>query len=529
MKGKILPITLLVGAMLIGGCGSKSQTSQVVEDGKYVLFTINGTSYYADDVLGFESDRLDINYLNSNQGLTSAYDEIYNAIVEASVPVTTTIKNLAELAYDDWLDETVQEVVSTYGYSKKEAILLVLENEGYKSEDEKKAALLLEQQKKTFEKNYLKNNLEPNYSSLKGDSPLERYLEAYTPMIVNHILIKLEDNGNYYKGASLTQDETEKLGTICNRLALSNNAANSFDSIALQSDDGTYAYGGCLGIMDQGTSFVSSFKYGTYAGLMALADNKEDYKKALHINDENYEALFGSNGIYPNGTVQTIEVDKIATDLLTNSTNAAKRNEIFNTYFNTPEVKFLTYSNSASDQNYPVDERSVNAKNIVTDSNGYPIMVVRSEYGVHFITVSYDSINNSAEDNAKYFAFSSSNKIITKDNNYCLNENYTGYDDLASAIQEKQEDIKDAVTNYLEGGFVGIEASETYLSYNRFLDGLKSSGIEINNALVRKAIIGKTNDSLLALNTVINEYNNSLIEGYIDSIEFDHEMRKTKK
>ncbi|MDD4123908.1 MAG: hypothetical protein PHD50_03455 [Bacilli bacterium] len=537
MKKKSLSILLLTASLLAAGCSS-SDVSPVVEDGKYVLFSINGTNYYADDILGTNSNKFDLSFLDTVAGIKATYTEIENAIIQAAMPVTTTIQNSADLAYETW-EDSVESLATEYSISIREARAYQLESEGYETVDEKKAALLLAEQKTALEKSYKKNKIEPSLTSLSGDTPLEKYVTNAVPMIVNHILVTISDSSDIYTKAAITSDEADKLGTICNRLALSKKSSNKFSLVAYDSDDGSYTYGGALGIMDTYTSYVSEFKLGVYVAETALNKDIANYRyAALGIDSGVEDALFGNDGVYANYNVNKVSVNEVCSALVSQSTDKGEqsssttedvqkypRNILFNKYFNTPAVQFLTYTDGASETAYPLSDRSVNSQGIVTDEAGNPIIVARSTYGIHFITVSYSSLDNQELDNVKYFSYLSSSSDIDSTNNYVKSTVDIGYDTLSDAQDARKKAVETKVLNYLQGGFVSISSNSDFLSYEMFKTYLNSTGIEIPNEKIKNSVLGYIENRYSGLNETIVAYENSNWYDYINKLTYDSSMR----
>ncbi|MDD3422190.1 MAG: hypothetical protein PHF91_01460 [Bacilli bacterium] len=539
MKKKTLSALVLATSLLVAGCGSSNYTK--VEDGKYVLFTVNGTNYYADDLLGANDGNVDLSFLDTTAGVKAAYQAIWNAVVQASQPVTTTIQNSADLAYDSWESDTVATYATNYSVSTRQARAAVLESKGYETVEDKKAALLLAEQETALIKSYKKNKIEPaDLTVLDNSTILEKYVNKATPMILSHILVSISDSTNVYTGGTITQTESEKLGSICNRLALSNNSSNKFTAVATKSDDGSYSSGGNLGIMDTYTSYVSEFKYGTYVAQTVLNHNSASFNEALYgLTSEESDPLFGSDGIYANYSINKISVDQVCSSLVNDSTDVGVqdptatsedtskyiRNIVFNQYFNTPAVQFLTISDSASTTDYPTEYRSMNADKIVTDDSGNPIIVVRSTYGIHFITVGYDSALHTSSENTTYFSYQNSTSAVSETNNYVKGTNYLGYDTLADAQTARKSEVETRVLNYANGGYVGLTASDSYLSYEMFSYYLNQSGITIPNSVIKTAVSNYLSNLTGALEDTINSYEKSNWSAYIDQLEYDASVR----
>ena len=539
MKKHNLALLVLASSLLVAGCTSgDNKTRPLVQDGKSVLFSINGTNYFADDLFGIGNNSFDLSMLDNNAMVAELYAAIENAVVEASQPVTTTISNAAELEFEAF-EEDVRSFATQSNLSVREARALLLEDLGFETVDELQASYVLAQQKAALVRSFNRVHLEPQSATLTGLTALEQYVDQAKPLIVSHILVTIASKNDVYNKADITEAEADKLGNVCNRLSLSNKETNKFTLIAGISDDGSFRFGGNLGVMDSYTSFVSEFKFGVYSALASLNLTGTNANK-VGIDTEVYNQLFGTSGIYADNQINRMQVDNVCANLVdlkdsrgnqpvgatSDDVNLYPRNTIFNQHFNFPGVQFLTLSNAASTTAYPTAERSLNAQGIVTDDLGNPIIVTRSEFGIHFIAVNYSSFDKSQAENTNYFRFNSTNVTGVNDsNNYVLNPNFVGYESLANAQSERLKQVSERVDNFLKGGFVSLQPNEEYLNFEIFKYFYELSGLEITTPAVEAAVMNYIGIREKGFSSTVTAFQSDLWQDYILNLEHDKVLR----
>jgi predicted small secreted protein len=539
MKKHNLALLVLASSLLVAGCTTGDNTTRpLVQDGKSVLFSINGTNYFADDLFGIGNNSFDLSMLDNNAMVAQLYTAIENAVVEASQPVTTTISNAAELEFEAF-EEDVRTFATQSNLSVREARALYLEDLGFETVDDLKASYVLAQQKAALIRSFNRVHLEPQSATLTGVTALERYVDQTNPLIVSHILIAIANKNDVYNKAVITEAEADKLGNVCNRLSLSNKETNKFTLIAGISDDGSFRFGGNLGIMDSYTRYVSEFKFGVYSALASLNLVGTNASK-VGIDSLIYNQLFGSSGIYANNQVNRIQVDNVCADLVnlkadrgnqpvgatSDDANLYPRNKIFNQHFNFPGVQFLTLSNSASTTTYPTAERSLTAQGIVTDNFGNPIVVTRSEFGIHFIAVNYNSFNKTQAENTNYFRFNSTNVTGVNDsNNYVLNTNYVGFETLTNASAERSKEVSSRVDNFLKGGFESLPPNQEYLNFAIFKYFFELSGLEISNPVIKDTVMKYIGLREKGFASSLTAFRSELWQEYILNLEHDKVLR----
>lgn len=555
MKKKTLSLSLmlLVGAACLSGC-SGSVTSPLKENGKDVLFSIGAgeskVNVYADDILGFDSNESVYTFLKTDAGKKAVYDAVEKAVVQAEVKVTDEIResvDSSEMA--DW-DEKIADYVETYGVTSRKAEQTLLEEAGFETRDELYNSYILARQKEKLWEKFESDMTQPyiTVGSKNNDSLIEKYVDNTAPMVVKHILVKVADSAVRTQ-ASITESEADKLGTVLQRLSKTSpkeTGRNSFATIASEeSEDSSASKGGNLGIMDTYTSFVNEFKLGLYVSEAVRNKDVTGYNKSvLGITGDVEEALFGANGVYKNYSIRTVALDTIANDLVEKSDDLAvadqldsngkplkkseydaqkyPRNKIFNEYLNFPGVSYLKAK--ATDTDYLKDE------------NGNPIVMVRSEFGIHFLSITWSSLDHNkleegalVKNNVQYLMYGKKGKEITdKDSTktiYWTDEKYNvGYASKTEGQNARESEIEGRITNYVKGGYGSNSVNEQLYNFQVFKYYLEQSEIEVPNTTIKSAI----NEYM----SLIEEYTKENIaisventwESYIQKINSSYEM-----
>jgi|GEM_PF-6020493 hypothetical protein len=550
MKKTALSLTLLflVSAAAISGCSSGLPGKQ--ENGKDVLFSIDGTSYYADDILGLDAgSAYTYNFLESTVGVAALYDAVKKAVVESAMPVNQNIQNAADLAYEKWEDE-VDTYAESNSISVRDARRIKLESSGYETVEELKADLLFAERSTALTTSFKNSRTEPKLENRPESDPttmLEKYVSNAAPMVVSHVLATIGDRANEYTKANITENEAIDLATIVRRLALGKASGNSFSQVAgqLSGDTGSATKGGMLGIMDSYSAYVNEFKLGLY---VYEAVQKQDNVVAqatlstkLGLSSAVDTLLFGDEGIYKDYVIETIDVatlyselhDKAAdkgvqTDPEKDDTTLYPRNVFYNANLNTGRLQFLTLAADADTTLFPLADRSTNSNNIVVDANGNPIAVLKSTYGVHFLSLNFSSLGLSEIDAAKYFMHLSSAASGLTDT-YVKNPIYTGYTTLELAQRARKTEIENRITNYIKGGYSSqVSASDAYYDYELFNYYYGLGNVTIPNAAVNEAIQTYLSLKYSTLNTDIEKAKTSEWNSYIRKIQFENEMKGGK-
>lgn len=208
------------------------------EDGKSVVYTLNGENYYADDLY---------NDLYSSLGQSTAMIKWSKSVISASVKESDTITTMANNYYS--------YIVAN---NEKSTIDSSLKNSGYPNGYDDLQEYCLDVVKSTtFYSDFFRNHYE---------TYVPKVVESLKPRKVYHILVKVSDisettdeDGNTVKTATMTAEEQEKYDAVCAAIA----NGEDFKEIAKQySEDGSASDGGYLGIYDTSSStstFVTEF------------------------------------------------------------------------------------------------------------------------------------------------------------------------------------------------------------------------------------------------------------------------------
>ncbi len=208
------------------------------EDGKSIVYTLNGENYYADDL--YED-------LYSSLGQSTAMIKWSKAVINASVEETDTINTMANNYYS--------YIVAN---NEKSSIDTSLKNSGYTNGyDDLKEYCLDVVKSTTFYSDFFRNHYE---------TYVPKVVEELKPRKVYHILVKVAnvgsataDDGTTVRSATMTDEEQEKYNAVVDAIA----NGTDFKEIAEQySDDSSASNGGYLGIYDTSSSsstFVTEF------------------------------------------------------------------------------------------------------------------------------------------------------------------------------------------------------------------------------------------------------------------------------
>lgn len=537
-----LSLFLVMSAACLTGCDDVAK--KIDENGNEVLFTLDNVNYTADDLFGVDSDVFTYNYLSDSKGIEKFYNAIMEAIVKTEIDATDkTLLNAVDILMDEW-DEAVETYADENDLTVRNAENVKLEEAGYEDRDELYAAYLLSEQMDQLYVNYKTAQYEPTVNSTDGsltstDSLLQEYVTNAAPAVLSHILVTIASTNNVTSQATITEAEAKKLGTVIQRLTLGNKSSNSFSKIAIaESDDSTSTYGGNLGLSDSYNKYVTEFKHGLFVSQLVNAKSTNDeatynkYKTALKLDDDTEEALFGAAGVYKNYAIPTIDVvevcdvllnqyddeadgkqyDANGTPLVTDNETAYPRNVTFNKEFNFSGIQFLTIS-SKSYERFPIEERSVNSDGYVVDANGNPIVVVRSQYGIHFMTITWDSLAQDPDAAVKYLMSGSGVDYFGEDYvTYATNTTYNiGYTDTATVMKSNRATaVKDAMLNYAKGGYASsITASDDLYDYRIFKYYLDESGVEIADEKIETKLLEyldlQQSNSVSNINKIIDD------------------------
>lgn len=284
------------------------------------------------------------------------------------------------------------------------------------------------------------------------------YINKKVPYHVRDILIKVDADASDYTRGEISSTNAQDIYDLLNELVRSNTTTNTYGDIARRMSDDT-ASAATLGehLMDLDTSFINEFKLGvyTYDALIneTVIDNEtnrariEQFTMPQNVEQElshvgvtyiPYEAAFLLNQ-YKN--TESVIDPTTGQELSVNEGNADyyPRNIIFNKYFNSHNVSFITnmkvdssdptndytYTDTGAtvktdidaDGNYklntePYFAEGTNEANhfreipgleypVLCDEKGNPILVSRSETsnaGIHFVVIEKSALETTTDD-----------------------------------------------------------------------------------------------------------------------------------
>ncbi len=223
MKISKLMSVSLASMILLTGCSSEIKP-KIVDD-KYVLSSIDGTNYFADDVYN--------DLLNAPNAAGNLYQIFLKQLFKKEQPVTPEMEKEA--------DVMIKEVKSNFSGKDKD-LKEQLKQSGYTDLESYKNAYIEYLQYSAFVDQYITDHFEELF---------ERYYNSTNPRYVSHILVKMEDPDHP------TEEEQAKLDQVQAELA----SGKDFAEVAKElSDDGSAKDGGNLGLCDKNTNFVPEFK-----------------------------------------------------------------------------------------------------------------------------------------------------------------------------------------------------------------------------------------------------------------------------
>ena len=451
MKKKLATMTLLLStALAVAGCDSDTVDYKKTDDGASVVFTIKSgdstVTYTADDLLKDMQD--------SSQSKSKLYSEVSrqvftkyaedhldenkkNALKDDAKDEVTDFKNNCETEaksnstdYDTYLEEQ-------------------LENLGVETLEELQALYYYQGLKEEILDDFVSDKSHYNYF-------LQKYLDAYTPYQVKHILVAANSSDTKYLDGTMTADNARKLLTILDRFL----NGDSFASIATLTDDTSSAQNGGIMPFNQAQNYVSEFRFATYVqeifgGEAKTADERYELASKLHIVDKEEttkEEFVDSNlyNIYGNGigTVKIADILALKGDVTkemagaynyydysqagspakgndiptiaeqTYEMNVSKfndegdlnvkyyeeyelqRNQIFNRTLNSHKVQYIELDDAHQTTNSTtikaLDQATGNLvdKTVLADGqNGNPIFVALASTGIHFMSMVWNSFN----------------------------------------------------------------------------------------------------------------------------------------
>lgn len=204
-------------------------------DGQYLIYSINGEDYTADE---FYDDLYDA------YGTSTIYDRFEKYVCDKAIETTSDMKTIAS--------NNAAYILEQYG---EEELTEQMKTLGYEDADDAYDYYIFLQKSMKLRSDYL----------LEHQSDiLDPYIEENHPKLISHILISVDDvtsvtndDGTTTYTANPTDEEKAKLDEALKALE----EGQSFADVAMQySDDSTASSGGSLGYFDDtNTEYVTVF------------------------------------------------------------------------------------------------------------------------------------------------------------------------------------------------------------------------------------------------------------------------------
>ena len=492
MNKKILSFIMLfaVTFCFVSGCKNDNDDKKVLvtEDGKEVVASINGVNYTADQLYG------DMIGLSTNAEYL--YQQLEKLLIKTVVPVTESMKNRITNEIDKWKKD-IKENASISGTSYKDALNTALEKEGVSTEEELKDKKIFELQEEIITNQYWNETKEFYYNN---------YLKNNYVYHISQILVSTSTAGNKdYFDAQISETEAKKLYDVTSELM----NGKSFYQVAQRYSDDSNSKdnGGDMGLVTlNDTTIPNEVKYAlaSYsiyfedANLYYPAYFDEVYNNGFEAITEEYVDLLGEkynedSGVYHITTIST-------TDSLYSRVQA--RNILFNNLYNSRTFRVLQVDDSGTNTKelnnikMPlIDKAGFNSatsvENIVTNEDENPILVVRSDKGIHFISITKSAF--AGEDELmKYY----SKKVDETDNYITYLEKAINSSDKEARLTELESFANDYATMKIadNSNFVGEEQFVKYDMFSYYLDKMYNGvKFEIKDATIKSIVLNYIN------------------------------------
>lgn len=506
MKKRVLSFIMLFALSLgfIGGCNkdnSKEEQAILVVDGKEIIATVDGVNYSADQI--YE------NLLNLDSNAEYIYEKLDDLLIKNIVPVSDSMRSKINNEVEKWKKE-IKDNATVNGKSYKDSLKEALEKEEVSSEEE-----LVEKKIFALQKQIIAND----YNNKTKDSNYESFILNGKIYHVSQILVSVSTNGNSDAfGVSLSESSAKKLYDVVNSLL----KGESFYNVALQysDDSNTKNNGGDMGLVTLNDAISSSLpvelKYAlaSYSIYFENADIdhpeylNEVYQNGIETIPQKYVDLLGE--IYKDTSTKYINTEVSGTNSTYTSSRVYGKNVIFNNLFNSRTFRFIQSdgTNDIKEMNnikMPVLDSSkfsstTSTQNILTNEAGYPILVVRSDSGIHFISISMSPYAD--EDLLKTYY---SKKVNYDDQVVSYLEKSVSEADKDSRL-EKLETMAEDYSVYKITNNSSFSGNDNYKQYKMFKYYLENG------------YNGKKFE-------IVNEKINSIVNNYINT-KFDYENQK---
>lgn len=385
MKRKLMSFIMLfaVTFCFISGCKDEEVDEQavLVEDGKEVVAKINGISYTADQVFG---DLVD--YRGSAEYI---YEQLEDLMIKSIVNIPDSTRSRIVNEVEVW-KKGIKENAQISGTSYKEALNTALQEEGVASEEELIQRKLFAWQEET---------LTTKYWDLKKNEYYNNYFNNRYVYHISQILVKIGTNGNYdYFDVEPSSSVAKKLYDVTNSLL----SGEDFYNVALlySDDTNTQNKGGDMGMVTlNDTSIPAEVKY-ALASYSIYLEGKELSNmgpQPTYLDNVYGDGVEAIPQEYINRLGEVYDDGEKYISTSSDTTLYARvygRNVIFNNLFNSRTFRFLQTDGAGKPEDVKMPLKDVagfnsvsEEKNVLVNDDGHPILVVRSDSGIHFVSV----------------------------------------------------------------------------------------------------------------------------------------------
>lgn len=485
MKKKILSFIMLfaVTFCFASGCKNDNDDQEVlVKDGKEVVAKINEEYYTADQLY---EDMID-----SSTNAEYLYQELEDLLIKTVVPVTDSMKNRINNEIEKWKKD-IKENATINGASYKEELNKALTEKGVASEEELYEKKVFDLQQEIITNQYWKNTESEYYAN---------YFASNYVYHISQILVSVSTYGNKdYFASEVTDSAAKKLHTVVSQLI----SGVPFYQIAeVYSDDtNSKSKGGDLGLVTlNDTSIPNEVKY-ALASYSVQYENanleqpdylNEFYASGIEAVSEKYIKVLGEK--YADTTTHITATDSA----LSGSIRMRAKNILFNNLFNSRTFRFLQ-ADQASDntvkmgnvklsvEDSPIYSLAAEEQNIVVNDFGIPVIVVRSDKGIHFLSITKSAFA-SKEDLMKYYSkeINDSDEILTYLEKGATTEERNARLEILNSLA-KDQSVRKIGGN---SSFAGNEDFIKYDMFNYYLSG-KHNGVkfEIVNEKIKNIVL----------------------------------------
>ena len=263
MKKKLSTVSLLLATALIATGCDKNEVTLKEENGQSIIFSIKTedgktVNYYADQLLS--------DLQEGSSAKSTIYSEISRQVFTQYARNTlesSVIKEIEEEASDkvEEFKENCKSSAKEEGTDYDTYLETSLKQNGVETTEELLSLYVYQGLKAEILDEYLENRTDDLRVADNYEYFLDKYLDAYTPYQVKHILVAANTaDTNYVKG-TMTADNARKLLTIMNRFI----EGDTFASIATLTDDTSSAQNGGVMPFNEAQNYVSEFRFATYA------------------------------------------------------------------------------------------------------------------------------------------------------------------------------------------------------------------------------------------------------------------------